>query len=81
MLSELEAFAATVPDFEKKEKGELIEYFAYFLTSPGRPTEFKAADILACFKALTMAPYSNISAYLSNGAKLCRSKPSRFRHL
>lgn len=66
---DIREFIKKVPEFGKLTAGNKIPYFAYYLIEIKDNESFSATDIKNCFKTLKIAPYSNISSYLSYYAK------------
>ena len=62
-------FIKRIPDFSKMTPGYKIPYFAYFLVEISGVESFTTTDIQNCFKEIKVAPYSNISSYLTYYAK------------
>lgn len=61
----LEEFIDGIDGFLEKKPSEQIPYICYYLTVEQGAASFTAKDIEACFDALHLPAYSNISAYLS----------------
>ncbi len=66
---ELELFISRIKDFDNLLPAEKIAYFGYFVINERKKEYFTGTDIVKCFSELQIAPYSNISAYLTKKAK------------
>jgi len=69
MYDKLEAFIQKVPGFLKKSSGEMVVYFAYYCLYIENMQQVLPKQIEECYSVLSVKPYSNVSAYLSNHAK------------
>jgi hypothetical protein len=76
MGDNLEAFSLQIPELPSKTAGELIDYFAYFLTVVQGEAAATPSGITRCFELLRIPAYSNVSAFLSRHSK--RGKAQRF---
>ncbi|MEL7655975.1 MAG: hypothetical protein AAGU75_08715 [Bacillota bacterium] len=63
MKGELEVFAERIDNFESLTAGEQIPFFTYFLSGDG-DKDVSPGEIRECFTLLSLAPYSNIAAFL-----------------
>lgn len=75
-MSKLETFAISIPDLANRQASELIDYFVYYITVVDEVSSARPIDVQNCFAELRIAPYSNVSAYLTKHSK--RSKTQRF---
>lgn len=66
---DIDAFALRVANLNTRSAGDLIPVFAYYCQEIQGKASFAAADINACFTALSLKPYSNISTFLSRKAQ------------
>ena len=64
MFSSVDEFIRYVPEFDTLTASEMIPYFLYFCNQDNSQV-VTPQMIRECFDALSLAPYSNISAYLS----------------
>lgn len=64
MFSSIDEFVEYVPEFETLTAGEMIPYFVFFCSQ--NSSQGVAPKVIRdCFDTLSLAPYSNIAAYLS----------------
>lgn len=75
MTDSLEVFLTSIPDLDEKSASELIEYFLFYLTDVEGRAAAAPHEIGGCFRAASIAPYSNIPAYLTQ--KSARGKGRR----
>lgn len=66
---DINVFSLRIPNMNTRPASELIPIFAYYCQEIQGASAFSASEIAACFNALSLKPYSNISAFLSNKAK------------
>lgn len=74
----MEAFVHQITDFNSLSASGKIDYFVYFHTVVKGKEGVTSRDIENCFAELRTAKYSNISQYLSNGAKKVKGKSPKF---
>ena len=68
MEDQLDSFLRRIPDIKDLSAANVIGYFVYFLTELQGKTVATPAEVGECFRLADMAPYSNISQYLSRNA-------------
>ncbi|AZD66022.1 hypothetical protein SAMN04489802_4370 [Pseudomonas chlororaphis] len=73
-MSSLETFALRIPDLAIRSAAELIDFFVYYLTVVEESPAARATEVARCFSELRIAPYSNVSAYLSNNSNAKKGK-------
>lgn len=73
---DLKAFVRLIPDFQKMNASNQIDYFSYYLLYEKNQDGLKPKDIQKCFDELHLSPYSNIPSYLSRFS--ARGKGQRF---
>lgn len=73
-MSRLETFSLSIPDLATRTAAELIDFFVYYLTVMEGAPAARAAEVTRCFTELRIAPYSNISAYLSKNSNTKKGK-------
>ncbi len=69
MYDELEGFIKKIPEFLKKSSSEMIIYFVYYCLYIENTQQVQPKQIEECYSVLSIKPYSNIPAYLSNHSK------------
>lgn len=69
MYDKLEGFIQKIPEFLKKPSSEMIVYFVYYCLYVENMQQVLPKQIEECYSVLSVKPYSNIPAYLSNHAK------------
>ncbi|MGN1197590.1 MAG: hypothetical protein ACI4TA_08325 [Acetatifactor sp.] len=69
MYEKLEGFIKKIPEFLKKSSSEMITYFVYYCLYIENTQQIQPKQIEECYSALSIKPYSNIPAYLSNHSK------------
>lgn len=69
MYNELEGFIQKIPGFLKKSSSEMVVYFVYYCLYIEKSQQILPKHVEECYSVLSIKPYSNISAYLSNHAK------------
>lgn len=69
MYDKLEGFIKKIPKFLEKSSSEMIRYFVYYCLYVENTQQVQPKQIEACYSALSVKPYSNIPAYLSNHSK------------
>ena len=62
-MEAIEAFYSRIPEHRDLTPGKLIPYFMYYCSELGFVT---SKQIYQCFFDLNLAPYSNISSFLSS---------------
>lgn len=69
MYDKLEGFIKKIPEFLKKASSEMIIYFVYYCLYIENTQQVQPKQIEECYSVLSVKPYSNIPAYLSNHSK------------
>lgn len=69
MYEKLEGFIKKIPEFFEKSSGEMITYFVYYCLYIENMQQVQPKQIEECYSTLSVKPYSNIPAYLSNHSK------------
>lgn len=69
MHNKLEGFIQKIPEFIKKSSSEMIVYFVYYSLYIDNLQSVQPKQIVECYSVLSIKPYSNIPAYLSDHSK------------
>lgn len=69
MYDNLEGFIQKVPELLKKPSSDMIIYFVYYCLYIEKLQYIQPKQIEECYSVLSIKPYSNIPAYLSNHSK------------
>ena len=69
MYDKLEGFIRKIPEFLRKSSSEMMIYFVYYCLYIENIRQVQPKQIEECYSVLSVKPYSNIPAYLSNHSK------------
>lgn len=69
MKTKIEDFVLLIQEFDSLAPKDKIDYFVYFLTEIENEEGVTATRVKQCFDELHMAPYSNISKYITENLK------------